>query len=158
LSNNLKKVEIFTDGSCLGNPGPGGWAALLRYQGRQKMISGYAADTTNNRMELEAVIRALSALKESCCIELHTDSKYVMDGALQWMDNWKKKNWVNSKKEPVKNVDLWQILDQSMQRHQINWHWVKGHSGHDENELVDDEARNQATIMQQKMTKEQNNG
>ncbi len=153
-----KNINIYTDGSCLGNPGPGGWAALLVYQGRQKMISGQEPDTTNNRMELTAVIKALSALKESCSIELFTDSKYVMDGALQWMENWKKKHWVNSKKQPVKNVDLWQCLDEKMQQHQIVWHWVKGHSGHDENERVDDEARRQAEIIQAKLMKESDNG
>lgn len=154
LVDSVKKISIYTDGSCLGNPGPGGWAALLVYQGRQKMIAGHAAKTTNNQMELTAVIKALSALKQSCAIELYTDSKYVMDGAMQWLDNWKKKNWVNSKKEPVKNIELWQSLDKRLQQHQINWHWVKGHSGHDENERVDDEARRQAEIIQATMKQE----
>jgi ribonuclease HI len=143
-TKKLKQVEIFTDGSCLGNPGPGGWAALLQYQKQRKLISGADADTTNNRMELTAVIEALGLLKQACYIELYTDSKYVMDGACQWMINWKRKNWMKSKSEPVKNVDLWQALDAAMQPHQIKWHWVKGHSGHPENELVDDEARKQA--------------
>jgi ribonuclease HI len=140
----LKKIHIYTDGSCLGNPGPGGWAALLQYQQKRKLISGAEDNTTNNRMELTAVIKALGLLKHACHIELYTDSKYVMDGASLWMVNWKKKNWMRSKSEPVKNVELWQALDQAMQAHQINWHWVKGHSGHPENELVDDEARKQA--------------
>lgn len=158
LSNQLKKIAVFTDGSCLGNPGPGGWAALLKYGNRQKMISGQSAETTNNRMELTAVIKALSALREACLIELYTDSKYVMDGSLQWLKNWKTKNWVNSKKEPVKNVDLWKKLDEKIQIHQINWHWVKGHSGHPENEQVDDEARKQAEEIQAAILKERKHG
>ncbi|MFC3195575.1 ribonuclease HI [Marinicella sediminis] len=140
----MKEIQVYTDGSCLGNPGPGGWAALLQYQQKRKLISGAEPDTTNNRMELTAVIRALGLLKQACRIELYTDSKYVMDGATQWMINWKQKNWMKTKSEPVKNVDLWQSLDQAMQPHQIQWYWVKGHSGHPENELVDDEARKQA--------------
>ncbi|MCX7554083.1 ribonuclease HI [Marinicella sp. S1101] len=142
-----KKIEIFTDGSCLGNPGPGGWAALLSFQGKRKMIKGNTAETTNNRMELTAVIEALKALKEPCDIELYTDSKYVMDGAKVWMINWKKKNWMRNKKEPVKNVDLWQALDKRLQQHQVKWHWVKGHSGHPENEAVDTAAREQAELL-----------
>ncbi len=158
MSVSLKNIAIYTDGSCLGNPGPGGWAALLVYRGREKMLSGNQTETTNNRMELTAVIKALSVLKEPCHIELFTDSKYVMDGTLQWMPNWKKKNWINSKKEPVKNVDLWQQLDKEIEDHQINWHWVKGHSGHPQNERVDDEARRQAEIIQEKMKLEDANG
>jgi len=146
-SKPKKHIDIFTDGSCLGNPGPGGWAALLSYQGKRKMISGSEKQTTNNRMELLAVINALKSLKQHCEIELYTDSKYVMDGSLTWMANWKKKNWMRSKSEPVKNVDLWQTLDKLIQQHHINWHWVKGHSGHPENEMVDDEARKQAELV-----------
>ena len=157
LGDLIKKISIYTDGSCLGNPGPGGWAALLVYKGRQKMIAGYAAKTTNNQMELMAVIKALSALKQSCAIELYTDSKYVMDGALQWLENWKTRNWINSKKEAVKNVELWQLLDEKLQQHQINWHWVKGHSGHAENEKVDDEARRQAEIIQSTIRQDHEN-
>ena len=142
--HSKKQVEIYTDGSCLGNPGPGGWAALLHFKGKNKMISGKAKDTTNNRMELTAVIKALTGLKEPCHIELFTDSKYVMDGAQQWMKNWKAKGWLRSKNNPVKNVELWQALDQALNKHQVNWHWVKGHSGHIENDLVDEEARRQA--------------
>jgi ribonuclease HI len=142
-----KQIEIYTDGSCLGNPGPGGWAALFHYKGKNKMISGQAMDTTNNRMELTAVIEALNGLKESCHIELFTDSKYVMDGAQQWMKNWKAKGWMRTKRDPVKNVELWQALDQAMVKHRINWHWVKGHSGHIENDLVDEEARRQAELV-----------
>ncbi len=143
-NKSLKSIQIYTDGSCLGNPGPGGWAALMCYKGTRKMKSGHAKDTTNNRMEITAVIEALKLLKESCLIDLYTDSKYVMDGAQQWMPNWKAKGWMRTKKEPVKNVDLWQALDAELGRHQINWHWVKGHSGHPENEAVDQAAREQA--------------
>ena len=141
---NKKQIEVFTDGSCLGNPGPGGWAALLRYKGKNKMLSGQVKDTTNNRMELTAVIEALNGLKESCSIDLYTDSKYVMDGAEKWMQNWKAKGWLTAKKDPVKNVELWQALDESLNQHQVKWFWVKGHSGHTENEMVDEEARKQA--------------
>ncbi len=144
---NTKHIRIYTDGSCLGNPGPGGWAALLIYKGKEKMIQGNESETTNNRMELTAVITALKALKEPCTIELYTDSKYVMDGAQQWMVNWKKKNWMRTKKEPVKNVDLWQALDLTLGLHEITWHWVKGHSGHPQNEAVDTAARKQAELI-----------
>lgn len=146
-TNTIKTINVYTDGSCLGNPGPGGWAALLSYKGNEKMLQGQSIETTNNRMELTAVIEALNAINENCHIELFTDSKYVMDGAEKWMNNWKKKNWMRSKKEAVKNVDLWQALDQAMQRHDINWHWVKGHSGHPQNEAVDTAAREQAELV-----------
>ena len=146
-NKTLKRIEIFTDGSCLGNPGPGGWAALLSYQGKRKMISGSMKESTNNQMELSAVIKALQHLKAACAVEIYTDSKYVMDGAKVWMANWKKNNWLTAKKKPVKNVELWQQLDVEMQAHQINWHWVKGHSGHPENDLVDEEARKQAELV-----------
>ena len=158
MSASLKTIAVYTDGSCLGNPGPGGWAALLVYKCSEKLLSGATADTTNNRMELMAVIKSLSVLKEPCTIELYTDSKYVMDGATKWMDNWKKKNWMQSKNVPYKNVDLWQQLDENMQSHQINWHWVKGHSGHAQNERVDDEARRQAELMREKLYLEGANG
>lgn len=142
-----KHITLYTDGSCLGNPGPGGWAALLQYQGREKMLQGDAKDTTNNRMELTAVIEGLRALKHSCAIALYTDSKYVMDGATQWIHGWKKKNWKGSQSKPVKNVDLWQALDTEMSRHEIKWHWVKGHSGQVENERVDSAAREMAEAL-----------
>jgi len=132
-----KTVEIFTDGACRGNPGPGGWGALLRYNGREKELSGAEADTTNNRMELTAAIRALAALKEPCRVSLTTDSSYVRNGITQWLTNWKRKNWRTADKKPVKNVDLWQRLDELARRHQVEWHWVKGHSGHAENERAD---------------------
>jgi ribonuclease HI len=130
-------IEIFTDGACKGNPGPGGWGALLRHNGKEKMLKGAETLTTNNRMELMAAIMALEALKRSCQVDLYTDSQYLRQGMIEWMAQWKKKGWRNSKKEPVKNADLWQRLDSLAQLHQIRWHWVKGHSGHPENELAD---------------------
>lgn len=130
-------VEIFTDGACRGNPGPGGWGAVLRCNGQEKTIKGGELYTTNNRMELTAAIKALMALKCSCQIELTTDSKYVREGIMTWLLSWKKNNWLNSQRKPVKNKDLWQRLDEETKRHQINWHWIKGHSGHVENELAD---------------------
>lgn len=132
-----KQVEIFTDGACKGNPGPGGWGAVLRYQGREKTLYGGELLTTNNRMELRAAIEALAALKEPCDVALTTDSQYVRKGITEWMTQWKRRGWRTASKEPVKNVDLWQQLDEQNQRHRIEWHWVKGHSGHRENELAD---------------------
>lgn len=137
------KVEIYTDGACRGNPGPGGWGALLRYQGHEKFLSGAETHTTNNRMELTAAIEALAALKRPCEVELTTDSKYVREGITTWLANWKKNNWRTSNRKPVKNQDLWERLGQEVERHQITWHWIKGHSGHKENELADQLA-NQA--------------
>jgi ribonuclease HI len=137
----LKTVEIFTDGACSGNPGPGGWGAILRYNGTEKELSGGEAETTNNRMELLAAISALSALKEPCEAVLHTDSKYVMDGISKWIHGWKKNGWKTSDKKPVKNGELWQALDAATQRHKVEWHWVKGHAGHAENERADELAR-----------------
>ena len=137
------RVEIFTDGACSGNPGPGGWGALLRCRGVEKELSGGEKETTNNRMELTAVISALAALKTSCDISLYTDSKYVRDGSSRWLPNGKKNGWKTSnKKSPVKNVDLWQRLDELAGGHEIRWIWVKGHAGHAENERVDELARN----------------
>jgi|TARA_R100001509_G_scaffold144714_1_gene101091 ribonuclease HI len=133
----VKQVEIFTDGACRGNPGPGGWGALLRFAGRERQLYGGAAETTNNRMELQAAIEALRALKETCEVNLTTDSVYVRDGITKWLPNWKQKNWKTAARQPVKNVDLWQALDEQNQRHRIHWHWVKGHSGHRENEIAD---------------------
>ena len=132
------RVEIFTDGACSGNPGPGGWGALLRCRGVEKELSGGEKETTNNRMELTAVISALASLKTSCDISLYTDSKYVMDGITRWLPNWKKNGWKTSnKKSPVKNVDLWQRLDELAGGHEIRWIWVKGHAGHPQNERCD---------------------
>ncbi len=135
-------IEVFTDGACSGNPGPGGWGVILRYRGTEKELSGGAPETTNNRMELTAVIEALKALKRECDVVLHTDSRYVMDGVQQWLPNWKQNGWrTSNKKSPVKNVDLWQELDSLLQKHNIRWIWVKGHNGHEENERVDKLAR-----------------
>ncbi len=139
-----QKIQMYTDGSCLNNPGPGGWAALLRYQGKEKMFVGGQTDTTNNQMEMTAVIEGLKALKKPCEIELHTDSKYVMDGFQKWLPGWKKRHWKKADKKPVLNKELWMRLEQLASSHTINWHWVKGHSGHEENERVDDAARLQA--------------
>ncbi len=150
LSASLKHISIFTDGSCLGNPGPGGWAALLKYNGHEKLISGGEENSTNNRMELTAVIQALKNLRQACEIQLHTDSKYVMDGATRWIHNWRRNGWRNSQKKPVKNAELWQQLDTLCQNHQIQWHWVKAHAGHEFNEQVDEAARQQAMQIQQK--------
>lgn len=136
---NLQIVEIFTDGACLGNPGAGGWAALLRYGVHEKILSGGEAHSTNNRMELMAVIVALQVLKRPCLLHIFTDSQYVLRGMTEWIANWKRKNW-----KDVKNPDLWQQLDQLAQNHQIEWHWVKGHAGHPENEQVDQAAREAA--------------
>ena len=131
------KVEIFTDGACRGNPGPGGWGVLLRFQGKEKTLYGGETETTNNRMELMAAIIGLESLNESCSVTLTTDSKYVMHGITDWIENWKKRGWKTAAKKPVKNEDLWRRLDEACNQHEINWHWVKGHSGHRENELVD---------------------
>ncbi|WP_413113901.1 ribonuclease HI [Thaumasiovibrio sp. DFM-14] len=136
-----KQVEIFTDGSCLGNPGPGGYGALLRYNKHTKELSEGFSLTTNNRMELLAAIAALASLKEPCSVELTTDSQYVRQGITQWIHNWKKRGWKTADRKPVKNSDLWVRLDEQCQRHSVNWHWVKGHAGHPENERCDDLAR-----------------
>jgi len=128
---------IFTDGACRGNPGPGGWGAVLRYGSTEKTLSGGEPDTTNNRMELMAAIMALEALTQSCQVVLTTDSRYVMDGITQWMANWKKRGWKTASKQPVKNADLWRRLDAACSKHTIEWQWVKGHSGHPENEKAD---------------------
>jgi len=133
----LKKIEIFTDGACRGNPGPGGWGALLRFEGQEKPLCGGEKNTTNNRMELMAAIEALRALKESCDVVLTTDSQYVRKGITEWMRNWKKNGWRTAAKKPVKNDDLWKELDTLSANHEIQWNWVKGHSGHRENEIAD---------------------
>ena len=130
-------IEIYTDGACKGNPGPGGWGVLLRYKGQEKKLYGGEAHTTNNRMELMAAIKGLEALTSPCTVNLYTDSQYLRQGMTDWLANWKINGWRNSKKEPVKNADLWKLLDELASRHQIKWHWVKGHSGHTENDLVD---------------------
>lgn len=133
----MSHVQIFTDGACRGNPGPGGWGALLRFGGEEKTLFGGEQDTTNNRMELTAVIEALGALKRPCDVTLTSDSTYVLKGIQEWMPNWKKRGWKTASKKPVKNVDLWKKLDVLIVEHKIDWQWVKGHSGHPENELAD---------------------
>lgn len=133
----MSQIEIFTDGACRGNPGPGGWGALLRSGKHQKELFGGESETTNNRMELMAAIRALEAVKRSSEIILTTDSQYVRKGITEWLESWKKKGWKNSQRKPVKNSDLWKLLDEQNQRHKVSWKWVKGHSGHPENEIAD---------------------
>lgn len=136
-----KKVQIFTDGACSGNPGPGGWGAILRWQKHERELYGGEGDTTNNRMELTAALKALQSLKEPCNVDLYTDSVYVRNGITIWMHNWKANGWKTATKKPVKNVELWQALDEARTKHQVNWHWVKGHAGHIENERADELAR-----------------
>ena len=133
----MKRIEIFTDGACRGNPGPGGWGALLRYGEHERELFGGEPDTTNNRMELMAAIRALETLREPCDVDLTTDSEYVRKGISEWLPAWKARNWKTSDRKPVKNADLWQQLEAAAARHTVRWHWVKGHSGHDENERAD---------------------
>ena len=133
----MADVEIFTDGACRGNPGPGGWGAVLRYGEHEKELYGGESRTTNNRMELMAAIRALETLKRPCSVRVTTDSIYVRNGITDWLPNWKKRGWKTAAKKPVKNADLWQRLDQAVQAHRISWHWVKGHSGHVENDRAD---------------------
>jgi ribonuclease HI len=133
----MEQIQIYTDGACKGNPGPGGWGALLVVGGNEKELFGGEANTTNNRMELMAVIQALSALKRPCNVIVHTDSQYVLKGITEWLAGWKAKGWKTAARAPVKNVDLWQALDAATQQHQIEWRWVKGHSGHAGNERAD---------------------
>jgi len=136
-SSENDQVTLITDGACRGNPGPGGWGAILRFKNSEKQLFGGEANTTNNRMELTAVIKGLRALKRPCKIQLITDSKYVMNGVTQWMTGWKRNGWRTADKKAVKNQDLWQELDSLSEQHDISWQWVKGHSGHPENELAD---------------------
>ncbi len=137
MNENDELVEMFTDGACRGNPGPGGWGVVLRYKGKEKTLHGGERHTTNNRMELTAAIRGLEALNRACAVRLTTDSKYVMDGVTKWLPGWKKRGWITADKKPVKNVDLWQQLDEAIARHRVEWQWVRGHTGHPENELAD---------------------
>ena len=143
----MSDVQIFTDGACKGNPGPGGWGALLRKGKTEKELSGAEPDTTNNRMEMTAAIRALSALKRGCTVDLYTDSKYLIDGITKWVHGWKKRGWINASKKPVRNADLWHELIALTERHRVEWHWVKGHSGHAENERVDKLASDAAAAI-----------
>jgi ribonuclease HI len=134
---HMKQVEMFTDGACSGNPGPGGWGCILRYRGREKELSGGAEETTNNRMEITAVIMGLRQLKESCCVQICTDSKYVVEGVTKWLAGWQANGWRRSDKKPVLNIDLWQELALLLAQHEVHWVWVKGHAGHPENERAD---------------------
>ena len=135
--SDLPQVQIFTDGACKGNPGPGGWGAVLRFGDQEKEISGGEAMTTNNRMEMMAAVEALNTLKKPCQVTLYTDSKYVIDGITKWVHGWKRNGWVNASKQPVRNADLWHELIEAAQRHKMTWEWVRGHNGHIENERVD---------------------
>uniref|UniRef100_UPI003BAAF8BB ribonuclease HI n=1 Tax=Stappia sp. TaxID=1870903 RepID=UPI003BAAF8BB len=141
IPEDAQPVTIHTDGACSGNPGPGGWGALLRFGEHERELCGGETRTTNNRMELMAAIEALNALKRPCRVDLHTDSTYVRDGITKWMFNWKRNDWKTSDKKPVKNAELWQALDAARNRHDVTWHWVKGHAGHDDNERADELAR-----------------
>lgn len=137
MNNPTKHVQLYTDGACSGNPGPGGWACLLVYKDIQKELSGGAKETTNNQMELTAVIQGLTLLKEKCIVDLYTDSKYVLEGATLWLEGWIQKGWKKADKKPVLNIEYWQQLLPLLQKHDITWHWVKGHAGHPQNERVD---------------------
>ncbi len=143
----MKEVTLYTDGACSGNPGPGGWGALLLFGEHEKELYGGERDTTNNRMELMAAIMSLESLKEKCTVKLYTDSKYVMDGINSWMAGWKRNGWKTAAKKPVKNVDLWQRLDEACKRHEIDWNWVKGHAGDPGNERADELARRGITTI-----------
>jgi ribonuclease HI len=147
---SVKQVEIFTDGACKGNPGPGGWGAVIRYGKHSKEICGGEVDTTNNRMELSAAINALNVLVEPCQVLLHTDSKYVLDGITRWVEGWKRNGWKNASKQPVRNAELWHQLIDAADRHEIEWHWVKGHSGNEGNDLADRLASAAAEAIAQK--------
>ena len=135
-----QKIEMFTDGACRGNPGPGGWGVMLRFNGTEKELFGGEAQTTNNRMELMAAIRGMEALTKPCSVVLTTDSQYVMKGITEWMENWKRRGWKTAAKKPVKNVDLWQRLSSALEKHEVEWQWVRGHTGHPENERADELA------------------
>ena len=147
----MKHIEIFTDGACRGNPGPGGWGALLRYQGTEKELFGGEQDTTNNRMEMQAAIEGLRALSSRCTVTLTTDSVYVQKGITQWLAGWKKKNWVKKDKKPVKNIDVWKRLEIAAGGHTIDWQWVKGHAGHEMNERCDELATEAADGLRGKL-------
>ncbi|MEY3634164.1 MAG: Ribonuclease [Pseudomonadota bacterium] len=146
----MKQLEIFTDGACKGNPGPGGWGAVIRYGKHEKEIAGGDPDTTNNRMELSAAIQALKTLSEPCHVKLHTDSKYVLDGITKWIHGWQRNGWKNASKQPVRNADLWRDLIDAVARHQVEWIWVKGHNGHPENERADRLASDAAEVAAQR--------
>ncbi|MFW7378026.1 MAG: ribonuclease HI [Oligoflexus sp.] len=148
----MKSVELFTDGACLGNPGPGGWAALLKYGGHEKLLIGSEAQTTNNRMEISAVMMGLRALKQPCRVHIISDSRYVIDAFEQgWLLNWRQNGWRTANRKPVANQDLWEDLDRELKKHQVKWTWVKGHDGHEENERVDQAARDAALAVQSQL-------
>lgn len=149
--DNTGSVEIFTDGACSGNPGPGGWGAILRWRGEEHEIWGGEPDTTNNRMELTAAIKALESLKRPVTAVLYTDSTYVKDGITSWISGWKARNWKTAAKKPVKNVDLWRALDDAVHKHEVEWRWVKGHAGHPENERADELARRGVSEVQNEL-------
>ena len=136
----MKKVAVYTDGACRGNPGPGGWGAVLLFGTHSKELCGGEPETTNNRMEMTAAIRALEALREPCSVDLYTDSKYLRSGITEWLPNWRKRGWRTASRKPVKNQDLWEALVAATERHDVKWHWVKGHAGHPENERADELA------------------
>ena len=152
MAEELTRVVIYTDGGCQGNPGVGGWAAVLEAKGQRKEIHGGVPATTNNRMELTAAIAALSALRRPCVVEIHTDSQYVRNGITKWLSGWKRNGWKTSTKEPVKNADLWRALDEACQKHKIDWRWVKGHAGHDLNERCDQLAGAAMAAIRQQYT------
>lgn len=145
INKNTPEVEIFSDGACSGNPGPGGYGTIMRYGKHVKELSGYAAETTNNRMELMGAIVGLEALKKPCSVVVTTDSQYVCKGMTEWLDGWKKKGWINSQRKPVLNRDLWERLEAAVNGHNVQWRWVKGHAGHSENERCDELARQAIT-------------
>jgi ribonuclease HI len=150
---NSPAVVIYTDGACSGNPGPGGWGAILSFAGKEKELKGGELHTTNNRMELMAAISALEALTKPCDVDLHTDSQYVRNGISSWINGWKKNGWKTADKKPVKNVDLWQKLDAALKQHTVRWHWVKGHAGHPMNERADQLARDAIAELRDKVNR-----
>lgn len=149
MASAASHVTIYTDGACSGNPGPGGWGAILRSGKTEKELYGGEPETTNNRMELQAAISALTALKRSCTVDLYTDSEYVRNGITQWISGWKARGWKTAAKKPVKNAELWQALEEAADRHEVTWHWVKGHAGHPENERADELARRGVSDMRE---------
>ncbi|HYY27057.1 MAG TPA: ribonuclease HI [Chthoniobacterales bacterium] len=151
----MKKVVIHTDGGCHGNPGPGGWAATLQYGKHKRELSGGTQRTTNNRMELQAAIEALNALKEPCVVEFHTDSEYVKNGISKWLSKWKRNGWLTYSKQPVKNADLWRLLDSAVSRHRVHWHWIRGHAGNSANERCDELAGQEIAKIRKKLTDRQ---
>jgi ribonuclease HI len=155
MAAGLKKIVIHTDGACEGNPGPGGWAAVLQYEQHTREISGGCPATTNNRMEMQAAIAALASLKESCDVDLFTDSQYLREGITAWIAGWKRRNWMTKEKTPVRNADLWRELDALCSRHEIHWHWLKGHAGHEWNERCDTLAVEQIAVLKKQHTREQ---